>query len=173
MDQLNLLNQQIAELQEVEDHLRTRNLRESISAKTASGTEPPVTAKPSKASKADPEKGRRVVSLTPIPKIKKAKPASVPPAERAVKATPLTGSAGRSVSLAQQTPKSSAPVKPASVPPVKAPPLRSSSGRSAPRPATPVEVIEIQEGGRSSSPLPVRRAARACGGSCGCDELLC
>ena len=137
VDQLNLLNQQIAELQEVEDHLRTRNLRESISAKTASGTEPPVTAKPSKASKADPEKGRRVVSLTPIPKIKKAKPASVPP----VKAPPLTGSAGRSVSLAQQTPKSSAPVEP--------------------KPATPVEVIEIPEDGRSSSPLPVRRAARA------------
>ena len=114
MDQLNLLNQQIAELQEVEDHLRTRNLRESISAKTSSGTEPPVSAKPSKASKADPEK---------------AKPASVPP----VKAPPLTGSAGRSVSLAQQAPKSSAPVKPASVPPVKAPPLRSSSGRPAPR----------------------------------------
>ena len=83
VDQLNLLNQQIAELQEVEDHLRTRNLKDSISAKTASGTEPPLSAKPSKASKAD--LGKRTISLAPVPKIKKAKPASVPP----VKAPPL------------------------------------------------------------------------------------
>ena len=156
VDQLNLLNQQIAELQEVEDHLRTRNLKDSISAKTASGTEPPVSAKPSKASKAD--LGKRAVSLAPVPKIKKAKPASVPP----VKAPPLTGSAGRSVSLAQQAPKSSAPVKPVPAPPVKAPPaLGSSSASAAPKPSAPVEVIEVPEGGRSSSPLPVRRATRA------------
>ena len=162
VDQLSLLNQRISELQEVEDHLRTRNLRESISAKTASGTEPPVTAKPSKVSTAEQEKGKRVASLAPtVPKTKKAKPASVPPAERVVKATPLTGSAGRSVSLAQQTPKSGTPVKPAPAPPVKAPPLRSSSVRSLPKPSAPVEVIEVPEGGRSSSPLPVRRATRA------------
>ena len=162
VDQLSLLNQRISELQEVEDHLRTRNLRESISAKTASGTEPPVTAKPSKVSTAEQEKGKRVASLAPtVPKTKKAKPASVPPAERVVKATPLTGSAGRSVSLAQQTPKSGPPVKPAPAPPVKAPPLRSSSVRSLPKPSAPVEVIEVPEGGRSSSPLPVRRATRA------------
>ena len=164
VDQLSLLNQRISELQEVEDHLRTRNLRESISAKTASGTEPPVTAKPSKVSTAEQEKGKRVASLAPtVPKTKKAKPASVPPAERVVKATPLTGSAGRSVSLAQQTPKSGTPVKPAPAPPVKAPPLRSSSARSLPKPSTPVEVIEVPEGGRSSSPLPVRRVTKAVG----------
>ena len=115
-----------------------------------------MSAKPSKASKADP--GKRAVSLAPVPKIKKAKPASVPP----VKAPPLTGSAGRSVSLAQQTPKSSAPVKPVPAPPVKAPPaLGSSSASAAPKPSAPVEVIEVPEGGRSSSPLPVRRATRA------------
>ena len=53
-------------------------------------------------------------------------------------------------------------MKPVPAPPVKAPPaLGSSSASAAPKPSAPVEVIEVPEGGRNSSPLPVRRATRA------------